>query len=213
METKQEITPLFIAKVNDLIKRKVLRNRKEVVDILEWTEPALSNVMGGRRPVPHDKAAKLFKLYGKEKNSLPEKVTGTPIYDINATAGSNENVNQLSEVPAYTVSIPGYEDCNFGMQVYGHSMYPTIESGSLILCKKVNDKQVVMYGEIYLIRTSDYLMTKRLQKAERTSHVLCTSDNFEKRHADFKRFEPFDLERDKIIDLYLVKGIIKKTQT
>ena len=56
-------------------------------------------------------------------------------------------------------------------------------------------------------------MTKRLQKATKDSHVLCTSDNFETRSEKFKRFEPFDLKRDDIIDLYLVKGIIKKTQT
>lgn len=139
--------------------------------------------------------------------------TGTPIYDLKATAGSNENVSQMPEVPAFHVNVPGYEDCNFGMYVFGHSMYPTIESGSLILCRRVNDKQVIMYGEIYLIRTADYLMTKRLQKAEQKSHVLCTSDNFEQRSEKFKRFEPFEIERDKIIDLYLVKGIIKKTQS
>ena len=166
------------------------------------------------------KAAKLLgkkpnEIWGLQKQTKPavKAKGGTPIYDIVATAGSNENVSQLPEVPSFNITIPGYEDCNFGMYVYGHSMYPTIESGSLILCRKVNDKQVIMYGEIYLIRTKDYLMTKRLQKANDPKHVLCTSDNFEQRAKEFKRFEPFDLDRDKIMDLYIVKGIIKKTQT
>jgi phage repressor protein C with HTH and peptisase S24 domain len=136
-----------------------------------------------------------------------------PVYDIAATASNHENTSQIPEVPSYKVRIPGYEDCNFGMYVYGHSMYPTLESGSLVLCRRVIDKDVIMYGEIYLIRTHDYLMVKRLQRNEKKGYVLCTSDNYEQRNEKFKRFEPFDMHIDKIIDLYLVKGIIKKTQT
>lgn len=143
----------------------------------------------------------------------PDEDWGTPIFDISATAGGIDNINQLPEVPSFRVKVPGYEDCNFGMYVFGHSMYPTIETGSLILCRKINNKQLIMYGEIYLVRTADYFMVKRLQKSTEQGCVLCTSDNYEQRSNDFKRFEPFDLPIDTILDLYLVKGIIKKTQS
>lgn len=143
----------------------------------------------------------------------PDEDWGTPIFDISATAGGIDNINQLPEVPSFRVKVPGYEDCNFGMYVFGHSMYPTIETGSLILCRKINNKQLIMYGEIYLVRTADYFMVKRLQKSTEPGCVLCTSDNYEQRSNDFKRFEPFDLPIDTILDLYLVKGIIKKTQS
>jgi peptidase S24-like protein len=150
----------------------------------------------------------------KQPKSKPVVIEeGTPIYDISATAGGLANTSQLPEVPAFSVKIPGYEDCNFGMYVYGHSMYPTVENGSLILCRKVKDKSVIMYGEIYLLRTEDYLMVKRLQKSTKEENVLATSDNFEQRAPQFKRYEPFDVAIDNIIDLYLVKGIIKKTQS
>ena len=132
------------------------------------------------------------ETYTNANSTIAPKETGTPVYDIHATASQIEYSSQLPEVPSFTVNIPGYEDCNFGLYHYGHSMYPTIETGSLLMCRKVNDKHIIMYGEIYLIRTSD---------------------NFEKRSEDFKRFEPFELPIDKIIDLYLVKGIIKKTQS
>lgn len=176
-----------------------------------------------RAVLPDDikgKAAKILKikpnlLYSVQMQTDDPLVLqeGTPVYELSATASQMDNISQVPEVPSFRVSIPGYEDCNFGMYVYGHSMYPTIESGSLILCRKVIDKSIIMYGEIYLIRTADYLMVKRLQKNEQKGYVLCTSDNFEKRAPEFKRFEPFDIPVDKIIDLYLVKGIIKKTQT
>lgn len=162
------------------------------------------------------KASKILKIDITRLQSVQMQTyseEGTPIYELAATATQSEYSGQLPEIPAFHVKIPGYEDCNFGMHVFGHSMYPTIETGSLVLCRKVNDKSVIMYGEIYLIRTADYLMVKRLQKNKEKGHVLCTSDNFEKRNEEFKRFEPFELSVDKIIDLYLVKGIIKKTQT
>lgn len=160
------------------------------------------------------KASDIDKLQPRSETSEDgNNDEGTPIYEMAATAGELENVSQMPDMPSFHVKVPGYEDCNFGMHVYGHSMYPTIENGSLILCRKVNDKTVIMYGEIYLIRTADYLMVKRIQKNGKASNVLCTSDNFEKRSEDFRRFEPFELPVDKIIDLYLVKGIIKKTQS
>ncbi len=214
MVKKEDITRRFVAKVNELLKSRVISNRRELVDNLNWNESALSNVMAGRRPVPGDIADKLFKLYKNEKEMRPLVLhEGTPVYELTATAGQMDNISQIPEVPSFHVNVPGYEDCNFGMYVYGHSMYPTIENGSLILCRKVFDKEVIMYGEIYLLRTRDYLLVKRLQKSDRKNMVLCTSDNFEKRSENYRRFEPFELELDKIIDLYLVKGIIKKTQS
>lgn len=211
MIKQAEVNALFIERVNELLESKRFRNKREIVDKINWNETAMSNVMKGRRPVPEDIAEKLFKLYKDVKIVAPEK--GTPIYEMAATAGGNENTSQLPEVPEFHVKIPGYEDCNFGVHIFGHSMYPTIETGSLVLCKKVTDKSVIMYGEIYLIRTGDYLMVKRLQKNELKGHVLCTSDNFEQRTEKYRRFEPFELAIDKIVDLYLVKGIIKKTQS
>ena len=210
MLTKQERNKLFIDKVNESLEMKIFRNRREIVDKLGWSETALSSVMAGNRGVPEEKANAFFELINNVKKS-PD--SGTPIYDLTATASGNDNVSQLPELPSFHVKMPGYEDCNFGMYVFGHSMYPTIETGSLVLCRKVRDKRLFMFGEIYLIRTGDYLMVKRIQKSTETGCVLCTSDNFEKRTPDYRRFEPFDLPIDSIIDLYLVKGIIKKTQS
>ena len=158
-----------------------------------------------------------INLKGVEKGSdidkrIKESQAGIPIYEVVATAGQNENTGQLVEKPTERIRATGFDDCTLGMYVYGHSMYPTVENGSVILTKKVS-KRIIMFGEVYLVRTADYLMVKRLQKSGVKGHVLCTSDNYEKRSQEFKRFEPFDVPLDEIIDLYLVKGILKKTQT
>jgi transcriptional regulator with XRE-family HTH domain len=204
----------FLRDIEILREKRVLVKDKEISENTGFSTPVVSNYLSGRVSPSKNFLQKFYAFY---RDSLKTNVftveEGTPIYELSATASKNEYSGQLPEVPAFRVSIPGYEDCNFGMHVYGHSMYPTIENGSLILCRKVSDKSVIMYGEIYLIRTKDYLMVKRLQKNSEKGHVLCTSDNFEQRNDKFKRFEPFELSIDKIIDLYLIKGIIKKTQS
>lgn len=206
----------FLADIAILREKRVLVKDKELVDNLGATSGNVSSYLSGKVKPSRNFLDKFYAYYGKhleiKGNSLKPN-GGTPIYEVSATAGAMENVSQVNEEPTFFVSIPGYQDCNFGMYVFGHSMYPTIETGSLILCRKIIDKSVIMYGEIYLIRTNDYLMVKRLQKNETKGHVLCTSDNFEQRNEKYKRFEPFELAVDKIVDLYLVKGIIKKTQS
>jgi len=146
------------------------------------------------------------------KNST-STTPGIPIYDLHASAGNIEMYTDNGSLPAYHVTVPGYEDCKFGMFVYGHSMYPTIENGSLVLCKLINDKSVLLYGEIYVITTGDYRMVKRIQRSPRKGHINCTSDNQEKHSIKEKKYEAFELSIDKVKELYLVKGIIKKTQS
>jgi len=63
MLKRKDINELFIENVNHLLSTKTFRNRREIVDKLEWDETAMSNVMNGRRQVPEDIAEKLFKLY------------------------------------------------------------------------------------------------------------------------------------------------------
>lgn len=191
-------------------KEKNGKTQREMAQILGISERMYNYYEKGDYDGNPNKVAKYKdKLSGK----LRDFEEGTPVYATKATASHLDYVGQVPEVPEFHVNVPGYEDCNFGMYVHGHSMYPTIENGSLILCRRLTDKNVIMYGEIYLIRTADYLMVKRLQKNEDVKHVLCTSDNFEKRSENYRRYEPFELEKDKIIDLYIVKGIIKKTQS
>ena len=201
----------FVTKVGDSIRTVNLSKIKEKYPELNttWLLTGEGDMLVNTEPKTERKSSGT----PNGRRLGPDEDWGTPIFDISATAGGIDNINQLPEVPSFHVKVPGYEDCNFGMYVFGHSMYPTIETGSLILCRKINNKQLIMYGEIYLVRTADYFMVKRLQKSTEPGCVLCTSDNYEQRSNDFKRFEPFDLPIDTILDLYLVKGIIKKTQS
>lgn len=141
------------------------------------------------------------------------KPDGVPYYDLDVTASTVEIFQDRKEVYSAKYSIPGFEDCDFALPVYGHSMYPTYENGSVIMCKKVSDKSLIVYGEAYLIVTKDYRMVKRLQRSEIKGNVLACSDNEEERNKNGKKkYEPIEIPIDKILFLYIVKGVIKRNQ-
>lgn len=211
---KEDINRTFIDLANRLISDRKIRHKRELSQILQWNESALNSVMAGRRPVPLEKYNMLFELYGTEKQVLhnPSK-KGIPIYQVSAQASLMDHINQLPEIPSFHIDLPGYQDCDFGLYVFGECMAPTITSGSLVICKKINDKSIIMYGEIYVVRTSDYLIIKRITKAKKESHILLVCDNFTDNEDFSNRYAPVELSRDEIKELFLVKGIVKKTQS
>lgn len=150
------------------------------------------------------------------KEPIPKyikKTAGIPYYDVDVSASQVEMFNDKKEIPNLHYNIPGFEDCDFAVPVFGHSMYPTYENGTVIMCKKINDKTLIIFGEAYLIVTKDYRMVKRLQRSELVGYVVACSDNEEERNAKGQRkYEPVDVPVDKILHLYLIKGVIKRNQ-
>lgn len=134
-------------------------------------------------------------------------------YDIDATATPMEIFNDQSVIPSAQLDLPGFVGCDFAINVAGSSMYPSIENGSMILCKKVTDKTIIMYGEVYFVVTNDYRMVKRLRKSPKKGYVVCSSDNHNGHdHPDGKTYADIEIPIDKIVHLYLVKGSIKRHQ-
>lgn len=148
----------LIAAIQQLKGDGIIKHDNDVAEALGYSRSILSNYLSNRVAVSKNFKDAFETKYPEIKNNVSKSTIkyrkanhveeGTPIYELSATASKNEYSSQLPEVPAFRVTIPGYEDCNFGMHVYGHSMYPTIETGSLVLCRKVLDKSVIMYGEI-----------------------------------------------------------------
>lgn len=129
---------------------------------------------------------------------------GIPYYDIDATAGDVAVFEEDHEVVNRHFVIPNFNDCDFAINVSGHSMYPKINNGDIILCKRLHDLEVVPLGEIYLIITDEQRLIKYIRKADTRDHYLLVSEN--------PKFDPFEIHRSKIRQLYLVKGRIEKNQ-
>ncbi len=142
----------------------------------------------------------------KFKNQQETKI---PIFDMGSTASNIESYNDMiNEPPAFYITMPDYKDCDFGTKIYGDSMSPEIKSGDYIICKKilVSPDTIIQLGEKFLIVTKDnQRMVKVLKKGSLTETILCVSTNSE--------FEPFEIKKESIHSLFLIKGVIKRTTT
>jgi phage repressor protein C with HTH and peptisase S24 domain len=60
-----------------------------------------------------------------------------PYFDIDVSASNIEMFTDERELPTKAISIDGFEDCDFGVPVFGDSMYPTYVSGTIILVRRL----------------------------------------------------------------------------
>lgn len=126
--------------------------------------------------------------------------------DLLVTGGDVENVSgdELSTAQLY---IPGYEGCH-AMQAVGHSMYPTIASGDIIICKRYTDRFVVN-GDIYVVNTHDQALVKRViahdQPDPEDSYLELRSDN-----PKTDLYVPMRVRGEDVTSLYKVLAIIRR---
>lgn len=134
-------------------------------------------------------------------NNMSEKAIR--YYDIEGTAGKIEMFDPGNGTSFKEIVIPGFGDCDIALNVWGDSMEPVLCSGCIAICKEVS-KETIDYGYMYFIVTQqNNRMFKFVKKSEIASKVLCTSAN------DF--YDPFEINRDDILKLYIVKGHIERS--
>lgn len=120
--------------------------------------------------------------------------------NVNGSMGGVQFLDDPDETVCY-ISIPGYSDCKFAINAYGDSMYPLIKSGQIVLMSKWLEN-FIDWGRIYLVVTkSGYRVIKRLYPGSSDATITCVSENHETN-------PPFEIERDDLDKLYIVKGWI-----
>lgn len=135
----------------------------------------------------------------KEKETRPGRTIKYYPY-VKATMGGLsflENPNEISE----DIMLPGYDDCQFAINAYGDSMYPLIKSGQIIVMKEWCER-FIDWGKIYMVITkSGYRCVKRLVPCkDDDTKITCKSENPSGDYA------PFDIEKDDILKMFLIKG-------
>lgn len=116
----------------------------------------------------------------------------------------------ISNDPVYEVDIPQFRDCNFGKIIHDNAMSPSIQDGSIIFCKLVTDKLLIVPGEIYFLKFDNYERVRRIQRTADKNVILAVADNIETDVDGFKKYASFELPVNKIKELYQVKGLMKQ---
>lgn len=139
-----------------------------------------------------------------------------PLYDGVVTAGMQETaIMDATQQPAEMIDAGDwFRDATAAMRVHGDSMYPEYKSGSIAALREVKNKRLVVYGQDYLIETTEYRVIKRLQKSDIPQNWLACSVNEEKYESSGRLVhEPFDVHIDDVTRLYQVLGNVKRNQS
>jgi len=139
-----------------------------------------------------------------------------PLYDGVVTAGMQETaIMDATQQPAEMIDAGDwFRDATAAMRVHGDSMYPEYKSGSIAALREVMNKRLVVYGQDYLIETTEYRVIKRLQKSDIPQNWLACSVNEEKYESSGRLVhEPFDVHIDDVTRLYQVLGNVKRNQS
>ncbi|UCA61694.1 peptidase S24 [Chryseobacterium rhizoplanae] len=105
-----------------------------------------------------------------------------------------------------------FRDATAAMKIHDNSM-PKY-SGGIAILKEVNDKSLLIYGQDYVIETSEYRVLKRIQKGSEKDTLLLCSNNTEKwddgSGESHLIHEPFEINVSEIQRLFLALGYVKR---
>jgi transcriptional regulator with XRE-family HTH domain len=179
----------------------------------------LSEIEKGRRDISKEVIAKLQD--GFDREYLIKFETGKteserniiPLYDdVSSIGGTNEvttNMQGTSAPSEYIDTGDWFREATAAIRHYGDSMieYPP---GCILALKEVNDRGLIIPGRDYVIETTEYRITKRVQRGKDSEHITAYSTNPEK-YADGRLIhEPFDIPLSAIRHISLVLGYVVK---
>ena len=128
-----------------------------------------------------------------------------PVFELAATAGFSNLYKDYSSAAVDYITIPNLPPVDGAIYARGDSMSPLIESGDIIIYKKVDlCPDNILWGNIYIVSYSvdgdDYTVLKYLRHSSREGYIRLESFN--------SRYDPQDIPASSITALALVKASI-----
>ena len=126
---------------------------------------------------------------------------GTPVYDIDVTAGYEELSRQLTRenIIGY-MDFPKLDKDSVMVKVSGDSMEPVIADGSFIAIHQVKPNGVICWGQIYVVILEDYRLVKFIRKHSNPKKVILHSANPE--------YDDIEIDRKDIVGLFAVDAVV-----
>lgn len=141
-----------------------------------------------------------------------------PLYDGFMTASAiSQDLTAQSEPVEMVNAGDWFRDATSAMRVHGDSMFPDYVSGSIVAMKEVFNKRLVVFGQDYLIETSEYRVLKRLQRSDLADNWLLCSTNEDIWEVGTMKgrliHEPFDIHLEDVKKICLVLGSVKRNHS
>lgn len=133
-----------------------------------------------------------------------KKPKGTPYYDIDVTAGDFSSIDAIIDrAPTEYYDIPGMRSDAI-VNVFGDSMDAAIKSGDKIAISKITDNSFYNFGAIYVVVTKEQRLLKYLKAHPSDKHFLLVSEN--------EFYDPIEIPRKKVLELWIVDQILRKAR-
>jgi len=127
---------------------------------------------------------------------------GTPVYDVDATAGSTSGRNELfsSDNIVGWVNLPNMSpNCRI-VRVSGDSMSPVIEDGDFIAVRELSNPSQIYWGQIYVVQLDDFRLVKYIRRHTDPNMVVLRSEN--------PNYDDMDVRRADIHEMLLVQHVL-----
>ena len=178
-----------------------------VAEYLGVSKPFISQVENGKASLPEDKMAKLIgndigwtvETSGGVPEALPMNETNTvPLLPIFAQAGSLTGWSDgVKEAECERVISP-VKDVDMAVLIYGESMYPDIQNGSVVYVRRINPRAFIEWGRAYILDTVNGPLLKYLTPGSDEEHIRCVSANHDPMYA------PFEVAKEDVLGVYRV---------
>ena len=158
----------------------------------------------------------MLKEEGKEEvkfvSDPKENKRMIPFYDDVSSIGGCNSISASMDgcMPAGEWIDAGdwFHEASAAIRHYGDSMieYP---SGCILVLKKVEDMRLLLWGRNYMVETTEFRITKRLQSGENNT-IVAYSSNTDKYPDGRQIHEPKIIPMESIRSIWLVLGYVVK---
>lgn len=149
----------------------------------------------------------VINSYLEKENIKPEKRKSVPYYDIDVTAHITSSFNDVVEEPKFYVDYQPFNDCTAYVNNYGDSMFPKYKNGEKLAVKQIQNLDVLMYGESYLVITNsnanDLKTVKEVHFHEDVGKLILRASNPAYRGDTI-------IDKEDIISMFAIKGKISQ---
>ena len=152
----------------------------------------------GKTPVNFDAGEGRLALMGPGSTAA----VGTPVYDVDATAGNSSGRNDLfsNENIVGWVDLPNVSpNCRI-VRVSGDSMAPVIQDGDFVAVRELSNPDQVYWGQIYIVQLDDFRLVKYVRRHTDPNMVVLRSEN--------PNYDDMDVPRTDIHEMLLVQHIL-----
>ncbi|MDR2653188.1 MAG: hypothetical protein LBC68_12915 [Prevotellaceae bacterium] len=220
----QELLEYCNTNYNQLAQDLKLKRTQNLYDIRNGKIKTISSELAIKIVELHPEINLSYLLTGEGEMLKETEVTEQrtrnknliPLYDAVAVGGTSEVAYMDAQKEPVTTIDAGdwFRDGTAAMRVHGESMMPVYMPGNIVVFKEIIDRELIVYGQDYVIETSEYRLLKRVQRSKLKNSILACSINdaiYESGQMKGKLIhEPFDISLNKIIHIFHVLGCVKR---